>query len=315
MPSIAVAAVRVAGVREEADKRLVELHALRVFRAVGRYRALRTLRRDRARAVGEQQADERLESEQVVAARVEAEQRGEGDLGEAGVRSRMSAVAMPQKLSGFVLSARHRCADQRAEQVHPPRQAFGREPRDALAHQRPPRERGRDRGQHRVGGRVARRGLQVARRKPTSRRALAGPRASPAARRIARVGEEAARGRSRRCAPMSKSSSSALAQAGRARSDRSCASRRLARRALAARPDDARGRRQHAVGRVAGLARGLRRRECQASPCRLTIRADRDVDRASASFSPPGSCSSARLTLASSGYCRRVEHRYAVQAA
>ena len=66
---VAVAAVRVAGVREEADQRLVELHALGLLRAVGRDRALGALRRDRAGAVGQQQADQRLEGEQVVLAR------------------------------------------------------------------------------------------------------------------------------------------------------------------------------------------------------------------------------------------------------
>ena len=66
---VAVAAMRVAGMRQKADQRLVELHALGRLRTVGRDRALGALRRDRARAVGEQQADQRLEGEQVVGRR------------------------------------------------------------------------------------------------------------------------------------------------------------------------------------------------------------------------------------------------------
>ena len=60
----AVAAVRIAGMAEEADHRLVELHALRRLRTVRGYRALRPLRGNRAGSVREQQPDECLEYEQ-----------------------------------------------------------------------------------------------------------------------------------------------------------------------------------------------------------------------------------------------------------
>ena len=61
---VAVAAVGKAGVGEEADHALVDLHALRRFRAVGGYRALAALRRDRADAVGDDEPEDDLEREQ-----------------------------------------------------------------------------------------------------------------------------------------------------------------------------------------------------------------------------------------------------------
>jgi hypothetical protein len=82
----AVAAVRVAGMGQEAHQRLVELDPLGRFRAIRGHRALGALRRDRAGAVGEQQTDEGLEREQVRGLRLEPEERDVGHLGERALR-------------------------------------------------------------------------------------------------------------------------------------------------------------------------------------------------------------------------------------
>ena len=61
----AVAAVAEAGVGQEADHGLVDLHPLRALRPVRRDRTLGALGRDRARAVGQQQAEQDLVGEQL----------------------------------------------------------------------------------------------------------------------------------------------------------------------------------------------------------------------------------------------------------
>ena len=77
---VAVSAVGVAGMGQEPDQRLVELHALRRFRPVGRDRALGALGRDGARPVRQEQADQGLEDEQVLAG-ASGPSRAERDLG------------------------------------------------------------------------------------------------------------------------------------------------------------------------------------------------------------------------------------------
>ena len=65
--------------RKKTDQRLVELHPVRGLRSVRGDRTFGALRRDRARAIGQQQADERLEREQVRRLRRESQQRDVGD--------------------------------------------------------------------------------------------------------------------------------------------------------------------------------------------------------------------------------------------
>ena len=108
--------MRVAGVGEEADQRLVQLHALRLLGAVGRDRALRALRRDRTGAIREQQAHQRLEREQVVFARRVPEQRGESDLAQAQALEHL-LLRDAAEAPGLVLLRIGRSADQRAEQL------------------------------------------------------------------------------------------------------------------------------------------------------------------------------------------------------
>ena len=80
---VAVAAVGVAAVRQKTDQSLVQLNPLRRLRTVGGDRPLDTLDADGARTVaGQQQADQGLESEQVLGLRFLPEQRQIRDLGQ-----------------------------------------------------------------------------------------------------------------------------------------------------------------------------------------------------------------------------------------
>ena len=85
----AVAAVAVAGVGQEPDHRLVDLHPARRLRPVGRDRALRPLRRDRAGAVRDQQADEDLQRQRLFGRRLLA---GHGEKAEIGHRPPAEAL-------------------------------------------------------------------------------------------------------------------------------------------------------------------------------------------------------------------------------
>ena len=71
----AIASVGEAGVREEADHRLIDLHAIRRFGTIRRHCALAPLRGDRARAVGDDESQEHLEREELLRRRRFAEQR------------------------------------------------------------------------------------------------------------------------------------------------------------------------------------------------------------------------------------------------
>ena len=76
----AIAAMGKAGMRQEADHRLVDLHTLRRLRTVGGNSALGALGGDRAGAVGDDEAHERLEREQLLGRRCLAQQCQIGDL-------------------------------------------------------------------------------------------------------------------------------------------------------------------------------------------------------------------------------------------
>ena len=198
---VAVAAVRVAGVRQKADQRLVELHALGLLRAVGRHRALGALRRDRAGAVGQQQPDQRLEGEQIVVARrvARAARRRRSRRG-SRCPSSLRAVDAAEA-AGLVLRRVGRSADQRAEQLQPPREALGRERARcacATAVPRPAWPRSRPAPRLRSGwpGRL------LSQRRNTERPPRAStPAISACGARIGRVGGQAGlRRRHRRCA-------------------------------------------------------------------------------------------------------------------
>ena len=181
---VAVAAVRVAGVREEADQRLVELHALGLLRAVGRHRALGALRRDRAGAVGQQQADQRLEGEQVVVARRAGRAARRTRPRPGSARPASPRCAMPQKRPASCCDGIGRSADQRAEQLQPPGQALGRErARCACAISGPQASVAADRRQHARLRSDGPAGSRASAGTPTGRRA---PR-TPASRASARA--------------------------------------------------------------------------------------------------------------------------------
>ena len=261
---VAVAAVRVAGVREEADQRLVELHPLGLLGAVGRDRALGALGRDGAGPVGQQQADQGLEGEQVVLARRAAEQRGEGDLAQARAARAARFCSMPQKRPGSCRAASAEAPISVPNSCSHHGKLSAVSARDALARQRPPGQRGRDRGQHRGLGRMARQALQPAQEHRARRRAPATPASRRLRARIGRVGRQRRAGRRRRPArcrslSLSEAPNSMPSPAAWKRSIMKL--ERLARRLLALRPDDGRRRGQHRIGRVAGLAAGLRRRQ------------------------------------------------------
>jgi len=97
-------------VGQEADHALVDLHALRRFRAIGRYRALATLRRDGANAVGDDQSQHDLEREQTRFCRALAEQ---GEIGQLGNCPGLQHffVADAAEFAGLVMFALGRGAD------------------------------------------------------------------------------------------------------------------------------------------------------------------------------------------------------------
>ena len=88
-PLIAIAAMGEAGMAEPAGDRLVELNALGILRPVGGDRALRSLRRDRAGAIRQQEPDQRLEDEEIGGLALAAKQ---------GQASRFGEAHPPEKL-------------------------------------------------------------------------------------------------------------------------------------------------------------------------------------------------------------------------
>ncbi len=145
----AVAAVRVAGVGQEADHRLVDLHPLGRLRAIGRDRALGALGRDRPRPVRDQEPDQDLQGPRLGLGRLLAGHREEGEIGHGPALEALLARDAAER-APLVLSGRDRGADHHAVEAQIPGQRARGEPGDALAHQRPPGDRRRDRGQHRV---------------------------------------------------------------------------------------------------------------------------------------------------------------------
>ena len=142
----AVAAVAVAGVRQEADHRLVDLHAAGRLRAIGRDRALRALRRDRAGAVGDQQAGQDLQRTRLALGRPAADQREAQEVRHGPAAEPLLARNAAQA-AVLVVAAGDRGADHHAVQAQVPRQRFRRQARDAFAHQRAPGDGGGDGGQ------------------------------------------------------------------------------------------------------------------------------------------------------------------------
>ena len=270
---VAVAAVRVAGVGEKADQRLVELHALGLLGPVGRDRALGTLRRDRARArwsaAGRPASGRRTGRPRRACGRAAPRRRARPGSGVPSIcRLRDAAEACRPRAARP--RPRRRSACRTAAATTGSSRAVSA--RDALARQRPPGQRGRDRGQHRGLGRMARQALQPAQEHRARAARLARRRSAPRrARRGASV-VELGLVRRHRPVPMSKSSlseapNSVPSPAAWKRSIMNLSAARAA--SLALRPDDGRRRRQHRVGRIAGLAAGLRRRQL-GPPCRLT---------------------------------------------
>ena len=165
---VAIAAMRVTSMREKA-LRPCSVALARAFRTVGGYCAFRALRRDRARSVREQQPDEGLEREQVI-----------------GVASNSAALRRPSRLT-CVRRATLRSRSPRTLRVRGPtrrleaptrcrrasstRATLRRQARDALAHERPPSERCRDRREHRVRTRMTRDTRKPTNERQNSRRA------------------------------------------------------------------------------------------------------------------------------------------------
>ena len=241
------------------------------LRAVGRHRALGPLGRDRARAVGEQQPDQHLQANSSSGAgRSPVMARPASSV--AVQERRISSLGTPQKRSRSWRAAGHRGADQRAVERRYQGRLTRRAPADALALQRTPGDRQRDRGQHRVGGDAVAEAAQELRNTDLA------PRASSAASRAAALGSGAAPssdgvGRDRASSKVSSRGVRDLVQEQ--------VDQRIGRapRALdPARAEDAGGRRQHAVGRVAGVARGIGRRQHRIA-VEVDVGGDRDVDQ------------------------------------
>ena len=305
----AVAAVAVAGVGQEADQRLVELHALRASRGPSAETA--------PLAPCAEIAPGPLESSRPTS---DLERRT-GLLGvgfwpshrqEAQVGHRALAEQLGVRRcrrSGPLVRARRRSTD--APTITPNSRryqgsALGRQPEMRLRISGPQaivvaiaaRTASRDSRPSRLS--------QVAAGTPTC-----APRASSAASiasgrgvgarpapGTARASPRRRRSRRRRSPRRARSCSPSAA-------NRSISARVQAQRALdALRADDRRRRGQHRVRRVAGLARRLRRRPGSGRRCRLTS-APTATSSSARSFSPPGSCTSGRRSWPRSGYSAR----------
>ena len=144
-----VSAVAVPAVGQEADHRLIDLDAVGGLRPVRRDRALRPLRRDRAGAVRDQKSDQDLDGQHRGLGRPLPRQGQEQQLACRPAPEPLVARDAPQVAVPMVLG-RDRGADHDAVEAQVPRQRFSGKAGDALAHQRAPRDRGRDGGQDRV---------------------------------------------------------------------------------------------------------------------------------------------------------------------
>ena len=226
----------------------------------------------------------------------------------------MSCVGDAAEAVGAVLVAPDRRTDQRAEQLHPPGQALGRQARDPLAHQRPPGQRGA-RSAASTASAVGwpGRASQVAHeRRPHAARL------KPGQHRLGRASGRLATNRRRRRPRADACDVEVLverARQARRRRKRSISSR-TARRAASCAPRTDDGGRRGAARRSARCRLRARPapRPGPAWPCRLTCGTDRPTLISARSLSPPGSCSSARRDVGLQRILRRLQHRHAVQA-
>ncbi len=148
-PLVPVAAMTEAGMGQEADHRLVDLHPPRRLRPVRRHRALRPLRRDRPRPVGDQEPDQDLQRHRLLRRRLLA-----GNRQETQVRHRPLPEPLrpryPAERPRQMVLARYRRPDHHPVEPQVPGQRLRRQPGDPLAHQRPPADRRRNRREDRI---------------------------------------------------------------------------------------------------------------------------------------------------------------------
>jgi len=148
----AIAAVTVAAVGEKAHHRLVDLNSARRLRPIGGDGPLSPLRRDRARAIGDEKADQDLKRPRLGFARLFAGQSEEEKISHAPAAESF-LPRYPAKAAGLVMAAGNGGADHDAVETQIPGQRFGGQTRDSFAHQRTPCDRGRNCRQNRIPGR------------------------------------------------------------------------------------------------------------------------------------------------------------------
>src|SRR5262252_9291511 len=148
----AIAAMAITTVSEEAEHGFVDLDPTRRLRAVGCHRALRTLRTNRTRTVGNRKSDQNLQGQCFVLSRTLPSQRQKQEICHRPASETFVARYAPQTAMLMVFAG-DRGADYDAVEPQIPRQGFRGEPRDALAHQRSPRDRGGNRRKNRVARR------------------------------------------------------------------------------------------------------------------------------------------------------------------
>ena len=115
--------------------------------------------RNGARTVGDQQADQNLQRPRVGLGRPLSGQRQKQEISHGPVAEAFAARDAPEAAVLMVLAG-DRCADHDAVEPQIPRQRLRGEPRDALAHQRSPRDRGGNRRQNGVARRPGAERLQ-----------------------------------------------------------------------------------------------------------------------------------------------------------
>ena len=244
-----------AGVTEKTQQGLVELDPRGSLGAVRGDRALRALRRDRTGAVGEQEAGQGAECEQVVRAGPAPEQGGGGDLGQGAFGDQRVAADAAEGI-GLMCRGGDRGTEHRRHESQPARQRLDRQAGDALAPEGSPADGRGDGGKDRIRPRIAALGEQPAQRKRTRPARLDAPdhRGRQRVRRIAQhVGGQV---RAELDPFDGKCFVGRVADTGRGERIDQAVCEALRRREQA-RADDADCGRKHRIGRVAGLARGL----------------------------------------------------------
>src|ERR1700738_4586404 len=144
-----VPAVAAAAVGEKADHGLVDLNAAGSLRAVGGSGPFGALRRDGARALRDEEPDEDLQRPRLGRARFLSGQSQEQDIGHVPAAESLFP-RYPAQAAGLVIFGGNGGADHDAVEPQIPRQRFGSQPRDALAHQRAPRDRRGDGSEDRI---------------------------------------------------------------------------------------------------------------------------------------------------------------------